>query len=93
MYLTFFGQHSDADTRVTELDKRQAARHPILLSDQKNILGTDISMNEVLILLHAEVTGMALITFVGYHAPTLNEYVFSMCILCQWTYQVVHSPG
>lgn len=57
MYLTFFGQHSDADTRVTEFDKGQAARHPILLSDQKNILGTNISMNEALILLRADMTG------------------------------------
>lgn len=51
--LTFSGQHGDADARVTEFDEGQAARHPILLSDQKDVLGTNISMNEVLILLRA----------------------------------------
>lgn len=55
--LTFLGQHSDADTRVAEFDEGQAARRPILLSDKKNILGTNVSMNEVLILLCADVTG------------------------------------
>lgn len=54
--LTFSGQHGDADARVTEFDEGQAARHPILLSDQKDILGTNISMNEVLILLRADTT-------------------------------------
>lgn len=57
VYLTFSGQHSDADTRVTQFDEGHAARRPILLSDQKNILGTNISMNEVLILLCADMTG------------------------------------
>lgn len=33
MYLTFSGQHSDADTGVTELDEGQAACLPVLLSD------------------------------------------------------------
>lgn len=51
VFLTFFGQHGDADTRVTELDEGQAARLTILLSDQKNILGTNISMDEIFILL------------------------------------------
>ena len=57
MFLTFFGQHRDADARVTEFDEGQAARRPVLLSDQKNVLGTDISMNEVLILLCEDMTG------------------------------------
>lgn len=57
LFLTFFGQHRDADTRVTEFDEGQAARRPVLLSDQKNILGTNISMNEVLILLREDMTG------------------------------------
>lgn len=60
-YLTFSGQHGDADSRVTEFDEGQAARHPILLSDQKNILRTNISMNEVLILLCADTAGTTLI--------------------------------
>lgn len=51
LYLTFSGQHGDADTRVTEFDEGQVACRPILLSDQENILGTNVSMNEVLILL------------------------------------------
>lgn len=51
VFLTFFGQHGDADTRVTELDEGQAACLTILLPDQKNILGANISMDEVLILL------------------------------------------
>lgn len=55
--LTFPGQHSDADAGVTELDEGQTAGFPILLSDQKNILGTNISMNEVFILLYSDTTG------------------------------------
>lgn len=49
--LTFSGQHGDADSRIAEFDEGQAARRPILLSYQENILGTDVSMNEVFILL------------------------------------------
>ena len=55
--LTFLGQHSDTDTRVAEFDEGQVARRPILLSDKKNILGTNVSMNEVLLLLCADVIG------------------------------------
>lgn len=57
VYLTFSGQREDADTRVTELDEGQAARRPILLSNQKDILGADVSVNEVLILLCADMAG------------------------------------
>lgn len=54
--LTFSGQHPDADAGVAELDEGQASRCPILLSDQENILGTNIPMNEVLVLLQADKT-------------------------------------
>lgn len=54
MLLTFFGQHGDAYTGVTELNEGQAPRLPILLSNQKHILGANISMNEVFILLYED---------------------------------------
>lgn len=54
MCLTFSGQHGDADARVTEFDEGQAARGPVLLPDKENVLGTNISMNQVLILLWAD---------------------------------------
>lgn len=50
-FLTFSRQNGDADTRITELDERQAARLPVLLSDQQNVFGTNIPMNYAFILL------------------------------------------
>lgn len=52
--LTFSGQHTDTDARVTELDEGGASCHQILLSDQQDVLGTDVSVNEVLVLLWAD---------------------------------------
>lgn len=54
MRLTFSGQHGDADARVAEFDEGHAARGPVLLSDKENVLGTNISVNQVLILLWAD---------------------------------------
>lgn len=45
VFLTFSGQHSEADSRVAQLDEGHAARLPILLSDQENIFGTNVPMN------------------------------------------------
>lgn len=51
MSLTFSGQHSDADPWVTELNEGQVLRLLVLLSDQENVLGANISMSDVFIFL------------------------------------------
>lgn len=87
--LTFSGQNSDADARVTEFDEGQTARPFVLLSDQQNIFGTDVAVYEILLLLCANMTkyhrDMSL--FVFFHVSVPRVYGRSGC------YQVEHGPG
>lgn len=99
-YLTFSGQDRDADTRVTELDKRQAACLSIFLSDQQNIFGADISMNEVLVLLCADydrdfkcICCFSLHLIFRLTESILECFEIKHFCMVQQSYQVVHSPG
>lgn len=52
--LTFFGQNSDADARVTQFDEGGVPSPPVILSDQKNVFSTDIPMDKLLFFLQVE---------------------------------------
>lgn len=49
--LTFFGQDSDADTRVTQFDKGGVSSPSVILSDQKNVFSAHIAMDKMLFFL------------------------------------------
>lgn len=88
MRLTFSGQHGDADARVAEFDEGQAAHGPVLLSDKENVLGTNISVNQVLILLWADSSND--ITNRSKKTKDQNNLFEIGCVLA---YQVEHGPG
>lgn len=52
--LTFFGQDSDADTRVTQFDEGGVPGPAVILSDQQNIFGTDITVDKMLFFLQVQ---------------------------------------
>lgn len=56
IFKTFFGQHGGADAGVAELDERQAARLPVLLSDHQNVLGANVPVDDILVFLKAQKT-------------------------------------
>lgn len=72
--LTFSGQNSDADARVTEFDEGQTARPFVLLSDQQNIFGTDVAVYEILLLLCANMT--------KYHRDMSLFFFSRQCTAC-----------
>lgn len=87
--LTFSGQHGDADARVAEFNEGQAACGPVLLSDKDNVLSTNISMNQVLILLWAD-SSNDITTESKKNKQTQNNLFEIGCVLA---YQVEHGPG
>lgn len=52
--LTLFGEDGDADPRVTQLDEGGVPGPPVILSDQKDVFGTDVAVNKMLFLLRVE---------------------------------------
>lgn len=52
--LTLFGEDSDADSWVTQLDEGGVPGPPVILSDQKDVFGTDVAVNKMLFLLRVE---------------------------------------
>lgn len=52
--LTLFWENSDADARVTQFDEGGVSSPPVILSDQEDILGTDVAVNKMLFLLRVE---------------------------------------
>lgn len=52
--LTLSGEDGDADARVTQLDEGGVASPPVILSDQKDVFGADVAVNEMLFLLRVE---------------------------------------
>lgn len=52
--LTLFGEDSDADARVTQFDEGGVPGPPVVLSDQKDVFGTDVPVNKMLFFLWVE---------------------------------------
>lgn len=55
--LTLSGEDGDADARVTQFDEGGVASPPVILSDQKDVFGADVAVNEMLFLLRVEKRG------------------------------------
>lgn len=49
--LTIFPQHRHADSRVAQLDEGRDALRWVAFSDQQQVFGTDVSMNDIILLL------------------------------------------
>lgn len=49
--LTVFPQHHHADSRVAQLDERRDALRWVTFSGQQQVFGTDVPMNDVILLL------------------------------------------
>lgn len=52
--LTFFGQDSDADARVTQFDEGGVPSPPVILSDQQNVFSADVPVDEMLFFLQVQ---------------------------------------
>lgn len=51
--LTFSREDSDADARVTQFYEGGVSGPPVILSDQKDVFGADVAVNEMLLLLRS----------------------------------------
>lgn len=52
--LTFFGQDSDADSRVAQFNERAIPSPPVIFSDKKNVFSTDIAVDKLLFFLQVQ---------------------------------------